>query len=97
MGKPGFIGADMVKPGAVLVDVGINHIDTEADFAKFCPRSRYEGFKKKGSAITGDIHFQAYAKAAPLHARARRGGAADRDHADAQYRRAMQTVDRSHE
>jgi methylenetetrahydrofolate dehydrogenase (NADP+) / methenyltetrahydrofolate cyclohydrolase len=64
VGKPGFIGADMVKPGAVLVDVGINHIDKEADFDKFCPRSQYEGFKKKGSAITGDIHFQAYAKAA---------------------------------
>ncbi len=64
VGKPGFIGADMVKPGAILVDVGINHIDKEADFDKFCPRSKYEGFKKKGSAITGDIHFQAYAKAA---------------------------------
>ncbi|HEX7501907.1 MAG TPA: bifunctional methylenetetrahydrofolate dehydrogenase/methenyltetrahydrofolate cyclohydrolase, partial [Acidobacteriota bacterium] len=64
VGKPGFIGADMVKPGAVLVDVGINHVDKEADFDKFCPRSQYEGFKKKGSALTGDIHFQAYAKAA---------------------------------
>jgi methylenetetrahydrofolate dehydrogenase (NADP+)/methenyltetrahydrofolate cyclohydrolase len=64
VGKPGFIGADMVKPGAVLVDVGINHIDKEADFAKFCPRSQYEGFMKKGSAITGDIHFLAFAKAA---------------------------------
>jgi methylenetetrahydrofolate dehydrogenase (NADP+)/methenyltetrahydrofolate cyclohydrolase len=64
VGKPGFISADMVKPGAVLVDVGINHIDKEADFARFCPRSQYEGFKKKGSAITGDIHFPAFAKAA---------------------------------
>lgn len=64
VGKPGFITADMVRPGAVLVDVGINHIGSEADFDRFCPRSRYEGFKKKGSLITGDIHFQAYAKAA---------------------------------
>jgi methylenetetrahydrofolate dehydrogenase (NADP+)/methenyltetrahydrofolate cyclohydrolase len=64
VGKPGFIGADMVKPGAILVDVGINHIDKEADFDKFCPRSQYEAFKKKGSAITGDVRFQAYAKAA---------------------------------
>jgi methylenetetrahydrofolate dehydrogenase (NADP+)/methenyltetrahydrofolate cyclohydrolase len=64
VGKPGFIGADMVKPGAVLVDVGINHIDRQADFDKFFPRSQYEGFMKKGSAIAGDIHFQAYAKAA---------------------------------
>jgi len=64
VGKPGFISADMVKPGAILVDVGINHIDRQADFDKFFPRSQYEGFMKKGSAIAGDIHFQAYAKAA---------------------------------
>jgi methylenetetrahydrofolate dehydrogenase (NADP+)/methenyltetrahydrofolate cyclohydrolase len=63
VGKPGFIGADMVRPGAVLIDVGINRIDKEDDFDKYCPRSQYEAFKKKGSVITGDIHFQAFAKA----------------------------------
>jgi methylenetetrahydrofolate dehydrogenase (NADP+) / methenyltetrahydrofolate cyclohydrolase len=63
VGKPGFISADMVKPGAVLIDVGINRIDREADFDKYCPRSQYEAFKKKGSVITGDIHYQAFAKA----------------------------------
>ncbi len=64
LGKPGFITVDMVKPGAVLVDVGIHHIEKEADFEKFCPRSLHDAFKKKGSVITGDIHFQAFAKAA---------------------------------
>jgi len=64
IGKPGFINADMVKPGAVLIDVGINHIEKEGDFDRLCPRSQYEGFKKKGYAITGDIHYQAFAKAA---------------------------------
>jgi methylenetetrahydrofolate dehydrogenase (NADP+)/methenyltetrahydrofolate cyclohydrolase len=64
LGKPGFITADMVKPGAILVDVGINHISREEDFDKFCPRSQYEAFKRKGSTITGDIHYQAFAKAA---------------------------------
>jgi len=64
VGKPGFITADMVRPGAVLVDVGINHIAKEADFNAYCPRSRYEAFKEKGSIITGDIHYQAFAKAA---------------------------------
>jgi methylenetetrahydrofolate dehydrogenase (NADP+)/methenyltetrahydrofolate cyclohydrolase len=63
VGKPGFIGAEMVKPGAVLVDVGINHISTEPDFEKYCPRSLHESFQKKGSVITGDIHHQAFAKA----------------------------------
>jgi methylenetetrahydrofolate dehydrogenase (NADP+)/methenyltetrahydrofolate cyclohydrolase len=64
IGKPGFITADMVKPGAVLVDVGINHVEKEGDFDRFCPRSQYEAFKKKGYVITGDIHYQAFAKAA---------------------------------
>jgi len=64
VGKPGFISAGMVRPGAVLIDVGINHVGREEDFDKFCPRSQYEGFKKKGYAITGDIHYQAFAKAA---------------------------------
>ena len=27
MGKPGFITADMVKPGAIVIDVGINRVD----------------------------------------------------------------------
>ncbi|MBN2400101.1 MAG: bifunctional 5,10-methylenetetrahydrofolate dehydrogenase/5,10-methenyltetrahydrofolate cyclohydrolase [Candidatus Aminicenantes bacterium] len=63
IGRPGSITADMVKPGVVLIDVGINHIETEADFARLCQPSQYEGFKKKGYAITGDIHFQALAKA----------------------------------
>lgn len=64
VGKPGFITGDMVRPGAVLVDVGINHIEKEADFEKCCPHSQYEAFQKKGSVITGDIHYQAFAKAA---------------------------------
>jgi methylenetetrahydrofolate dehydrogenase (NADP+) / methenyltetrahydrofolate cyclohydrolase len=64
VGKPGFITADMVKPGAVLVDVGINHIETQREFEKFCPVSQQAAFRSKGYAITGDIHFQAFAKAA---------------------------------
>jgi methylenetetrahydrofolate dehydrogenase (NADP+)/methenyltetrahydrofolate cyclohydrolase len=63
VGRPGFIKADMVKPGVILIDVGINHIRHEDDFVANCQPSQYEGFKKKGYAITGDIHFQAYAKA----------------------------------
>jgi methylenetetrahydrofolate dehydrogenase (NADP+)/methenyltetrahydrofolate cyclohydrolase len=63
VGKPAFITAEMVKPGAILIDVGINRIDKEEDFANFCPPSRYEGFKKKGYLLIGDIHFQAFAKA----------------------------------
>jgi methylenetetrahydrofolate dehydrogenase (NADP+)/methenyltetrahydrofolate cyclohydrolase len=63
IGRPGFIKADMVKPGVILIDVGINHINCEDDFAAYCQPSQYESFKKKGCALVGDIHFQANAKA----------------------------------
>lgn len=63
IGRPGFIKADMVKPGVILIDVGINQISREDDFVTYCQPSQYEGFKKKGYAITGDIHFEAYTKA----------------------------------
>jgi methylenetetrahydrofolate dehydrogenase (NADP+)/methenyltetrahydrofolate cyclohydrolase len=63
VGRPGFIKAAMVKPGVILIDVGINHIQREDDFASVCQPAQREGFEKKGYAITGDIHFQAVAKA----------------------------------
>ena len=63
IGRPGFITAGMVKPGVILIDVGINHVSRENDFAAYCQPSQHESFKKKGYAITGDIHFQAFAKA----------------------------------
>ena len=31
VGKPHLIGADMIKPGAVVIDIGINQIDTADD------------------------------------------------------------------
>ena len=63
VGRPGFISADMVKTGVIIIDVGINHVASAKEFSSFCQQSQYEGFKKKGYAITGDVHFQAFAKA----------------------------------
>lgn len=41
IGKPHFVTADMVKPGAVVIDVGINRIP--------------DASKKSGSRLTGDV------------------------------------------
>ena len=30
VGKPGFVTADMVKPGAIVIDVGINYVNGHA-------------------------------------------------------------------
>lgn len=43
IGKPEFISADMVKPGAVVVDVGIHRIE--------------DASKKRGYRLVGDVKF----------------------------------------
>lgn len=47
IGKPGFITADMVKPGVVVVDVGITRIDDPT--------------KKSGFRLQGDVDFESVA------------------------------------
>jgi methylenetetrahydrofolate dehydrogenase (NADP+)/methenyltetrahydrofolate cyclohydrolase len=62
IGHPGFITPEMVKPGAVIIDVGINRIDTRADFDKFFAGNakREAAFMKRGSVIVGDVHPAAF-------------------------------------
>ena len=47
MGKPRFITADMVRPGAVVLDIGINRVD-----GGLCGDCDYEGIYPIASAIT---------------------------------------------
>src|SRR5271170_7561808 len=65
IGRPGFVTAEMVKPGATLIDVGINRITDAADVARFFPgdETRAEQFAKRGSTVVGDIHPAAFALA----------------------------------
>jgi methylenetetrahydrofolate dehydrogenase (NADP+)/methenyltetrahydrofolate cyclohydrolase len=52
-GKPKAITADMVKEGAVVIDVGVNRIGmTPEGKAKLCGDVDFEGVKEKASAIT---------------------------------------------
>ncbi len=62
IGSPGFVKADMVKDGAILIDVGINRVDTREEAEEFCTPHEIEKFEKKGYAITGDIHPEAFKK-----------------------------------
>lgn len=48
VGKPRFITADMVKPGAVVIDVGINR----GENGKLCGDVAFEEVAAKASAIT---------------------------------------------
>jgi methylenetetrahydrofolate dehydrogenase (NADP+)/methenyltetrahydrofolate cyclohydrolase len=58
LGRPGFVTREFVRPGATVIDVGINRV-TDAALAQslFEPGSpRLAGFEKRGSVVVGDVH-----------------------------------------
>jgi methylenetetrahydrofolate dehydrogenase (NADP+)/methenyltetrahydrofolate cyclohydrolase len=62
IGRPGFITAEMVKPGATLIDVGMNRITDQAEFDRFFAGNakREAAFAKRGSTLIGDVHPKAF-------------------------------------
>jgi methylenetetrahydrofolate dehydrogenase (NADP+)/methenyltetrahydrofolate cyclohydrolase len=62
IGRPGFITPEMVKPGATVIDVGINRITTQEEFDRYFAGNarRQAGFEKRGSTIVGDVHPATY-------------------------------------
>jgi len=50
IGKPEFVNGDMVKPGAVVIDVGVNRVDDPS--------------RKQGYRLVGDVKFQEAKKVA---------------------------------
>ena len=62
IGRPGFITAQMVKPGATVIDVGINRITDRAEFERYFAGNakREAAFAKRGSTLVGDVHPAAF-------------------------------------
>lgn len=56
IGRPGFIRAEHVRPGAVVVDVGINRVEDPALAAGLLDAERLAAFEKRGHALAGDVH-----------------------------------------
>ena len=58
IGRPGFVTRDFVKPGATVIDVGINTLTSEADvFGLFPEGSRKRAqFADRGRVLIGDVH-----------------------------------------
>jgi methylenetetrahydrofolate dehydrogenase (NADP+)/methenyltetrahydrofolate cyclohydrolase len=52
IGRPRFVTADMVKPGAVVIDVGINRVD--------------EAASPRGYVLAGDVDFEPVRQVASL-------------------------------
>jgi methylenetetrahydrofolate dehydrogenase (NADP+)/methenyltetrahydrofolate cyclohydrolase len=52
LGRPHFVTAEMVKPGAVVIDVGINRRPDGPDAGKLCGDVDFGAVKEIASAIT---------------------------------------------
>jgi methylenetetrahydrofolate dehydrogenase (NADP+)/methenyltetrahydrofolate cyclohydrolase len=58
IGRPGFITADFVKPGAAVVDVGTTQVLDRAIVERLFPLGsrRRDVFERRGSLVVGDVH-----------------------------------------
>jgi methylenetetrahydrofolate dehydrogenase (NADP+) / methenyltetrahydrofolate cyclohydrolase len=58
IGRPGFVTADFVKPGAAVVDVGTTPVSDRAIVERLFPpgTKRHEAFERRGSLVIGDVH-----------------------------------------
>jgi len=58
IGRAGMITREYVRPGAVVIDVGMNKITDPAEFDRFFRGNskREQAFAKNGSTLIGDVH-----------------------------------------
>src|SRR6185436_2724964 len=64
VGRPGLVRAEHVKPGAVVVDVGMNRVSEPALARELGGRDRWPEFERKGHLLVGDVHAPAVAEVA---------------------------------
>ena len=58
IGRAGMVTRDFVRPGATVIDVGMNRVTDPAEFARLFTgnNKREETFRMKGSVLVGDVH-----------------------------------------
>ncbi|HUK26333.1 MAG TPA: bifunctional 5,10-methylenetetrahydrofolate dehydrogenase/5,10-methenyltetrahydrofolate cyclohydrolase [Terriglobales bacterium] len=58
IGRAGMITGDFVKPGATVIDVGMNKVTEPGEFKRLFAGNakREETFRSKGSVLVGDVH-----------------------------------------
>ncbi len=62
IGRAGMITRDFVKPGATVIDVGMNKVSDPAEFRRLfgsglaAHAQRESAFQKRGSTLVGDVH-----------------------------------------
>jgi len=97
IGRPGFIEPEMVKPGATLIDVGINRLTTREEFRSlFCGRRQARSSvcqaridDRRGRASQG------LRASGCLLTGARWSGSVDDRHVDVEYRACGQNASRA--
>lgn len=58
IGRAGMVTHDFVRPGATVIDVGMNRVSDPAEFTRLFAGNakREETFRTKGSVLVGDVH-----------------------------------------
>jgi methylenetetrahydrofolate dehydrogenase (NADP+) / methenyltetrahydrofolate cyclohydrolase len=58
IGRPAFVTPEFVKPGATVIDVGINRVNDAALVERLYPAGskRRTDFERRGSLLVGDVH-----------------------------------------
>lgn len=58
IGRPAMLTREHMKPGAVMIDVGINRLDSREDVVRIFGESsdKTAAFDKRGSVLVGDMH-----------------------------------------
>ena len=58
MGKPAMITREFIRPGATVVDVGVNRLTHLADVERIFAGvpAKIQQFRDKGSVLVGDVH-----------------------------------------
>jgi methylenetetrahydrofolate dehydrogenase (NADP+) / methenyltetrahydrofolate cyclohydrolase len=68
VGRAGLVTTDFVKPGATVIDVGMNTVTDATEAAALFPEGhpRLQRFREKGSLLVGDVHPSVAAVAGAL-------------------------------
>ena len=62
MGRAAMITADYIRPGAVVIDVGMNRVTDRAEAERIFGPSRLADFDKRGTLLVGDVNPQDMAR-----------------------------------
>jgi methylenetetrahydrofolate dehydrogenase (NADP+)/methenyltetrahydrofolate cyclohydrolase len=59
IGRPGFVGREHIKPGATVIDVGMNRVTDEATARRLFgadAEKRLEAISRRGYTLVGDVN-----------------------------------------